>query len=501
MKRNRTLLMPALVLACLLPSLYWPAEVAAEPLALESRRELLVDRYLIDSLEGAELYLHEPVDRGTVLHFDRPWEGLFSGYCTIIQADGKYQLYYRGRPELSHDGSDAEITCYAESEDGIHWHRPSLGQYQFNGSKENNIVLADAAPVTHNFSPFLDTNPKADPQQRYKAIGGSSKSGMIAYVSADGKTWTRLREEPIIKDSGWVFDSQNVAFWSESEQKYVAYYRKASEKIRSMARVTSDDFLHWDEPVPMTYSNTGGPTPKYHLYTNQTHAYFRAPHIYIATAARFMPGRRVISPQQAEEIGVHPKYFNDTADAVLMTSRGGNLYDCTFDQGFLRPGTGLGNWVSRTNYPVLNVVPTGADEMSLYVNRDYGQPSAHVQRYSLRLDGFGSARARREPGTLITKPFTFTGDRLSLNFATSAAGGIKVEIQDADGQPLSGYALSDAVEMIGNEIERDIQWKQGSDVGSLAGKVIRLKFVLNDADLFALQFRPESTPAVASSSK
>ena len=76
-----------------------------------------------------------------------------------------------------------------------------------------------------------------------------------------------------------------------------------------------------------------------------------------------------------------------------------------------------------------------------------------------------------------------------------------MEIQDADGRPLSGYALSDAVEMIGNEIERDVRWKQGADVSRLAGTVVRLKIVLNDADLFALQFRPESTPAVAASSE
>jgi hypothetical protein len=32
-----------------------------------------------------------------------------------------------------------------------------------------------------------------------------------------------------------------------------------------------------------------GKTPVEHLYTNQTAPYFRAPHIYVAIAARFMP--------------------------------------------------------------------------------------------------------------------------------------------------------------------------------------------------------------------
>ncbi len=75
-----------------------------------------------------------------------------------------------------------------------------------------------------------------------------------------------------------------------------------------------------------------------------------------------------------------------------MSTRGGDQYDCLFGRGFLKPGIGLHNWVSRTNYPALNVVQTSPTEMSLYVQSDYGQKSAHLRRYSLRLDGFSSLR-------------------------------------------------------------------------------------------------------------
>ncbi|WP_233216496.1 hypothetical protein [Blastopirellula marina] len=461
----------------------------AEPIAIEGRRELFVDNYLIESLDDAELFLHKPHDEGIVFQFDKPWEGLFCGYCTVIHTDDKYQLYYRGIPTAGSDGNDNEVTCYAESKDGIHWERPAINKYVVHGAKENNVILAHAAPVTHNFSPFLDTNPNADPKQRYKAIGGTSTSQLVAYVSPDGIHWSKLRDEPVIKDKGWVFDSQNVAFWSDSEECYVAYYRRASERVRAIARTTSKDFVNWTEPVQMTYSNTGTGTPRNHLYTNQTHPYFRAPQIYVATAARFMPGRRVITPEQAEEIGVHPKYFNDSADAIFMTSRGGDHYDCTFDQGFVRPGTALGNWVSRTNYPVLNVVQTGPEEMSLYVNQEYGQPTSNIHRYSLRLDGFASVRARGKVGTLVTKPLTFSGDQLELNFATSAAGGVQAEIEDEAGKPIPGFSLDDANVTIGNDLSRVVTWKEkGSDVSELAGKTVRLKFVLDDADLYAFQF-------------
>lgn len=126
--------------------------------------------------------------------------------------------------------------------------------------------------------------------------------------------------------------------------------------------------------------------------------------------------------------------------------------------------------------------------MSVYLNQDYAQPTAHLHRYSLRLDGFASLHAEYNAGEMVTKPFTFRGDRLILNYSTSAAGGIRIEIEDENEKPIPGYAIGDAVEVIGNEIERAARWKTGDDVSPLIGRTIRLKFVMNDADLYAFQF-------------
>lgn len=232
-----------------------------------------------------------------------------------------------------------------------------------------------------------------------------------------------------------------------------------------------------------------GDTPKEHLYTNQTHPYFRAPHIYIATAARFMPNRQVLTEKQARQLNVNPKYFKDCSDAVLMTSRGGNKYDRTFMDGFIRPGIGLQNWVSRSNYPALNVVQTSPTEMSIYVNQNYAQPTAHLHRYALRIDGFVSVHASYNGGEMITKPFYFTGDTLLLNFSTSAAGFIKVEILDLHGNKIEGYELENSKEVIGNEIEKAVTWKGDSNLENLMNKPVRLRFVMKDADLYSLKFK------------
>jgi hypothetical protein len=453
------------------------------PIPLGGRRELFVDDTLIERLSGVTLALEHPRDEGEVLRFDRPWEGRFCTYTTILRDGSRYRAYYRGLPAARGDGSNAEVTCVAESADGIRWTKPELDLFEVMGARRTNVILAGSAPFSHNFCPMLDPRPAVPPAERYKALAGTRSTGLVAWVSPDGLRWRKLREMAVITKG--AFDSQNVPFWSEAERRYLCYLRVFVDGIRRIARAESTDFLTWSEPALMGY----GDRPVEHLYTNQTHPYFRAPHVYVAVAARFFPGRQVLTEEQARAIQVDPGYFKDCSDAVLMTSRGATRYDRTFMEGFLCPGIGAENWVSRTNYPALNIVQTGPSEMSLYSNQNYGQPTSHLRRYSLRLDGFAAVRAPYAGGELLTRPLTFTGRELALNFATSAGGGIRVEIQDPAGGPLPGFGLEDAVETIGNEIERAVRWKGGADVGALAGRPVRLRFAMRDARLYALQFR------------
>lgn len=479
--------------------------------------ELFVDSYLISSLGGTELRLNEPIEAGTVLKFDRPYEGAFVNYITVLFDGSIYQLYYRGTPKDGPDGSPDEVTCYAESKDGIRWTKPDLGLIEVHGSRHNNVILDRTyQPAPHNFAPFLDTKPGVPPSERYKALGGlfdnpgaaSTSHGLLAFVSPDGIHWKLLRDTAVINRSVYPVKYSDTppvsAFWSESEQKYVGFIRiwlwglggkyaqhySKSERtmpgnFRWVGRTTSRDFIHWTPVEFMT-----GDIPPEQIYICQTGPYFRARQIYIGIAARFMEGRQVLTVHQAERLGVNPAYFHDCSDAVLLTSRGGNHYDRTFPQGFVRPGIGLQNWVSRTNYPGRGVVPTGSTEMSFYVDSDYAQPTNQLRRYKLATDRFASVHAPHRAGCeFVTKAMRVSGESLYLNFVTSAAGSIKVEILDLTGMPISGYRLGDAIPVIGNEIERAVEWKQHSNLRSLAGKAIRFRFVMDDADLYALRFR------------
>ncbi|MEM7455693.1 MAG: hypothetical protein AAF456_15175 [Planctomycetota bacterium] len=461
---------------------------------LGDRRELFVDRSLIESMAGASLVLATPRPCGHAIEFDSPWEGAFSGYATVIKSGDQYLMYYRGLPVAGKDGTDTEVTCVAISQDGISWNKPVLGLYEFDGSLENNIILAQQAPCSHNFAPFLDSRKEVPTGSRFKALAGSERSGLIAFESPDGIEWSRLQQAPVFVDG--VFDSQNVSFWSEAEQKYICYFRTWTgggySGFRTVSRSTSPDFLNWSAPQEMSF----GDTPVEHLYTNQTSPYFRAPHVYIGLAARFQPGRRVITDADAEAIEVAGSYSGDCSDTVLLTTRGGTSYEREFMESFVRPGIGDENWVSRANYAANGVVPTGDTEMSIYVARNYGQPSAFMERFSLRTDGFASLHAGYEGGEVTTRPLDFSvsdsgrqrSRRLVINASTSAAGSIRIELQNTDGNPLDGFALSDCAEIVGDKIRHVVTWKPDSDVADLEAQRVRLRIVLRDADVYSFRF-------------
>jgi hypothetical protein len=135
------------------------------------------------------------------------------------------------------------------------------------------------------------------------------------------------------------------------------------------------------------------------------------------------------------------------------------------------------------------------DEISLYATEGYWEGThTSFRRYTLRLDGFVSARAPLSGGTLVTKPLTFDGSQLEINFSTSAAGSVRVEIQDTDGKPVNGFSIADCPQVFGDSIARGVKWNSDADLSSLAGKSVRLRFELKDADLYSFQFTSKAKP-------
>ena len=433
------------------------ADDSGSVIDIGSRRELFVDQYLIDRLVNVTLKLHEPKLASEITLTANTLE-----YGTVIVDGALFRLYTRDARGAKADGDATEVTRYCESQDGIHWTKPKLGLHEIDGSKENNVILAEP-PYCHNFSPFLDRRPGVPASQRFKALAGLHESGLVAFVSGDGIHWKKLQQEPVIPTrvpwtSRKLFDSQNVSFWSEAEKCYVCYFRSHVRGLRRIARTTSDDFHTWSEPVLLDVNFPGE-----HLYTSQTHPYFRAPHIYLALPTRYFPDR------------------GSSTDILFMSARGDRPFDRSFRQAFIRPGLNPSRWGNRSNYAALNVVPTGPTEMSIY--------ATPMRRFVLRTDGFVSVHAGADQGEMITRPLRFTGQKLLVNYSTSAGGSLQVEIQNGNGKPIPGFSLTDVERLVGDSIEQRVEWSNSGNLASLASQTVRLRFILQDADLYAIQFR------------
>ncbi len=476
-----------------------------------SRRDLFVDRFLIERLDKASLKLHEPVSGGVAVRIDKPWEGPENFGMSVIELDGRLLMYYRGWP-ANDPKEENGVGCVAISRDGgATWTKPALDLVKRPDWPGNNIIATESGEPRFAFpcAPWVDTRPGVPANERVKMVQSVPLSGehhtamrdpagpkrLVFWTSADGFTFRKLEPQPeMISNLRNCFDGGNTMFWSEAEQQYVLYYRwwddEGGRGYRTMARATSKDLMTWTPSAPMTY----GGTPREQFYVNNTQPYFRAPHLYVAPAARFMEGRQVLDEKRAAAIGLQRTgnhvYFKDCSDGVLLTSRAGStVYDRTFMETFVRPGPGDSNWVSRTNYPLTGILPAGPDRIQIFVTRHYMQNSWHIERLLLRTDGFASVSAPWAGGEMVTKPFTFSGRKLEINYRTGAPGFVRVEIQDAGGTPIPGYALGDCPEIIGDEIERIVAWKDGPDLSRLAGRPVRLRFAMKDADLFAIRFR------------
>src|SRR5262245_51131496 len=438
--------------------------VPPEPIDIGSRRELFVDDFLIDKLAGgAKQVLQKPTPQEVVLTADRPWEGNTSAYYTVFKDGDLFRMYYRGAhfDEKTMKATHREVTCYAESKDGVHWTKPELGLFDFDGSKQNNIVWDGQG--SHNFTPFRDANPRAAADARYKALA-SGKGGLLALKSSDAIHWSLLSDKPVITKG--AFDSQNLAFWDAQAGKYRDFHR-AFRGVRDIMTCTSDDFLTWTPPTFLNYPNAA----LEHLYTNAVQPYERAPHLLLGFPTHFLPEKEQTEPTfMASRDG--ETFYRWTAAVIPRTA----------------PKDRDGN---RSNYMSWGLVelPGHDKELSVYAKEAYYTgPGSRLRRFAYRVDGFVSVHAGAEGGELVTRPLRFSGEKLVLNFVTARQAQVRVELQDADGKPLEGLALDDCQPLQGDAVSQAVTWKSGTDLRKWAGKPVRLRLELRDSEVFSFRF-------------
>ena len=464
----RFLFFSCLVILCASVSAVTKAQV---PIDIGSRLELFVDDDLVESISGNTVFdLKKPEAQEVVLVTDAPWEGNVCAYYTVFQDESLYRMYYRGLHYDTTTGSfpHEEVTCYAESVDGINWTKPDLGLVEFEGSTQNNIIWSGAG--SHNFTPFKDSNPNAAPDALYKAFARNAvaggPTGLYALKSPDGINWSLMSETPVITDG--AFDSQNLGFWDEERGCYAAYYRDFLSGVRDIKTATSDDFLNWDSHGFLNYPDG---TLTEHLYTNAISPYIRASHQLLGFPTRYNPSTQQVEP-------------------ILMSSRDGFNFE-RWEEALIpitAPEDRDGN---RSNYmgSGMAILPYSDREISMYAPEAYYEGSdSRLRRFTYRVDGFVSANSTGGIGQLLTKPLVFDGDSLQVNFATFDQGTVRVELQDINGNPIPGFTLNDCQTLSGDEIDQILYWNGSSDLSQLAGTPVQILYELNNADLYSYQF-------------
>ena len=473
------------------------------------QRECFFDDFLLNTdLTSCERRIHHPLRRECVIVHDELWEGDGCTYHNFFRDGDIYRMYYTA---FGFDSSNVSpCICYAESRDGLNWVKPKLGICEFNGSKDNNIILKTMNVMVgcDNFMVFKDENPACLPEQRYKAIGmdytevnGEKTECLNFFCSEDGIHFNYNR---ILSTDG-AFDSLNVAFWDPLCEKYRLYFRyfhsfegqngnvnMTRQDVRDIRYMESKDFETWSEPRLLDFGNAYD-IP---LYTNVIQPYPYAPHIYVGFPSRYI--ERIAWTENFQELcGLEarnlrykewPRYALAVTDCVFITSRDG-VHFKRYDEAFLRPlPENDHNWVYGDCYPARGFVETasaerGAEsELSMYVHENHwmGIP-AELYRYSIRRDGFVSLHAGAEEKLAVTKPFVFSGEKMYANIESSAWGYLYFTLITADGTRI------ESTEIFGNSTERRIHFPE-FDISELSGKELVLEVKLRDADLYSFRF-------------
>jgi hypothetical protein len=429
-----------------------------EVIDVGNRLELFVDDFVIEKIEGdVRQQLMKPEPCEVVLVTDQPWEGNTSGYYSLFQDGSLYRMIYRGWQHDPHKKAmHKEVTCYAESKDGIHWTKPEVGLFEWKGSQRNNIVWL--GPGTHNFTAFLDENPAAAEASRYKAFGGG-RGGLLPFESPDCLRWQLMLETPVITHG--AFDSQNLAFWDPDREEYRAYWRYFGDGVRAIRTATSQDFVHWENEADLQYTEG---TPTEHLYTNAIQKYYRAPHLFVGFPTRFEPASQEVEP-------------------IFMTSRDGVTFH-RYAEPVVPRSAPKDRDHNRSNYMAWGMFPLPGKphEISVYATENYYETTpGRVRRFAYRVDGFVALRGGEQGGQLTTKPMRYQGDRLLLNYVVQDGGSLVVEVVDE-----TGTVVGKSRRLTGDAVDLPVAWETAPPWGQ---GVVRLRFHLGNADLFSFRFQ------------
>ncbi len=465
---------------------FYVVTATAEPaIEIGSERQLMLEDYIINSeLTDTSFFYASPTKKEAVFTFDKAYEAADTVYHNITQLpDGTYRMYYKAT-----DANNKRRICYIESEDGISWTRPSLATNAYNG-KVSNIVTNDSLSPDNLFV-FYDTNPNCSSVLRWKGIYGQWGDGLFLEYSSDGSGNNFNFYPDEIKmmgtpesTQGCYFDTLNTVYWDAARGKYVAFVRGfhiddnynlsksalemiGNSKIRDIRYSESTDCVNWSTPVPLNYSDGND----WQMYANAITPYYRASQLYIGMPTRFTLESGASLP---------------LVDIFLMSSR--DLVNWNRTETPFLDDNGSKWEYGDSGYPCVGYIQTPSDysayglddELSFYMKEyDNSKDCTVLYRYTMRIDGFRGVYGHEQ--TLTTKTFTFTGDKMLLNYAIAPTGKMRITMIDAQANSISTDWFT------GDKVDGVVEFN--GSVADFEGKSVTLKFEMTDASFYSFKF-------------
>ena len=486
------------------------------PFDVGNRSQLFVDRVLVRETERIWFTQHQGQKHpdNPLIKADQPWEGWrleIFGNVIYDEHEKIFKMWYLAEPGTGNEYfDDANVTCYATSTDGIHWQKPLVGTLPAKNGKPHNAV-------THYFlASVIKDNKDTDPTRRYTMIGWRQREpmGYHTAVSPDGLNWTEASKSPIAPGGDVI-----SGFWDSVRELYVAFPKQHEANWRGQSRrlfhtIASRDFVHWSKPVLSWTTDLRDDAGTLARIEQVRPILDRPDNPALMRTEYYGIG---VYPAESCTIGFpwvltvnnNARWGNHEGPQELQLAVSRDLVN--WERPFRTPLVAIGEldrWDASYHTCAASALRFG-DEIRLYysgANYTHGSPclyrtqfddgkstgrqtkqTAAIGLVTWKLDRFVSADAPAEGGVLTTIPIKFTGKRLEINAAVKSAGNVGVEICDAAGIPLPGYASSDPFG--GDEVRHVVTFEGKSDVGALADKPVVLRLYLKNAELYSFAFR------------
>ena len=448
----------------LLPAFVASYSLVARPSA---SRHLVLDTRVILATDNARLRpgVIQKDPRNPLMPVDKPWEdSLDNLYANVIydHQEHLFKLWYHtlivspeARTKMMDPAEDLRpprYNLYATSTDGIVWEKPVLGLYGFDGSKETNIITADA----WNTGVFKDLH-EADPARRYKMIYDKGRGDLFARFSSDGVHWDAGTRGHDFNNNG---DTHNNAFWDARRNRYVCITR-IHPGSRLVARTESFDFLRWTEPTVALRVRLDE-TDRRQLYCMSA---FPREDIYLG----FLMLYNVAADR--------------TVDCELTCSPDSISWHRVCPGNSFIPRGPAGSYDAGCVYAAANGPLTRNDRLWVYYG---GNTVAHIGRRhsllclaTLRQDGFAGYEPvdKDRKAVIVTQPMLCTDETIGIT-ADAEGGSIRVGVA-------SERMPHDCLPITSNVTDHPVQWKKDALHAPLQGRIVRLTFELDNATLYA----------------